>query len=414
LTTDEGRVAELDHPALRRCVGVAPETFARDYWGTRHLLTRAACLPGGFADLLDLPAVDELLSCRGLRTPFLRMAKDGTVIPTSRFTRPGGAGAEIGDQVADDRVAALFADGATIVLQALHRLWPPIVDFAGSLTTELGHPVQVNAYVTPPQSRGFSSHYDVHDVFVLQLAGTKRWQIHEPVFRSPLRDQPWTDRRDEVTKAAAESPALDVVLEPGDALYLPRGYPHAAEALGGVSAHLTVGVHNVTRAALVEALVALAFDDEELRTSLPLGTDLSAPAQLASVLADTVSALTARLHSADADEVASRVRGQVWNRSRPAPVGPLAQAAAAAAVSTSTVLRLRPGLRALLQDSPDAPAVVLPDRRLALPRGSGPAVGALIDGRPHEVGAVPGLDEDEALALARLLLREAVVVPVSA
>ena len=79
------------------------------------------------------------------------------------------------------QLTALFADGATLVLQALHRTWPPLIEFTQQLAADLGHAVQVNAYVTPPQSRGFDDHYDVHDVFVLQVSGEKRWRIHEPV-----------------------------------------------------------------------------------------------------------------------------------------------------------------------------------------------------------------------------------------
>ena len=169
---------------------------------------------------------------------------------------------------------ALFDDGHTVVLQGLHRVWEPLIDFAAALTTDLGHPVQVNAYVTPPSSQGFSAHYDVHDVFVLQVAGEKRWRIHEPVLRDPLRTEPWNDRRDEVAARAAEAPVIDEVLRPGDALYLPRGYLHAAEALGGTSCHLTLGVHPVTRQALVATLVDLLSDDPALRGSLPLGLDL--------------------------------------------------------------------------------------------------------------------------------------------
>ena len=170
---------------LARCVG-DPDVFAAQYWGRAPLLTRNAT--GGFRDLLDLDGVDELLSRRGLRTPFIRMAKAGQVLDSSAFTAPGGVGAEIGDQVRDDKVAALFGDGATVVLQALHRTWPPVIDFCTRLTAELGHPVQANSYVTPPSSRGFSAHYDVHDVFVLQLAGRKHWTIHAPVLADPLRD----------------------------------------------------------------------------------------------------------------------------------------------------------------------------------------------------------------------------------
>ena len=262
-----------DPGPLARCVG-DPDAFAAQHWGRAPLLTRDG---GGFRDLLDLDGVDELLSRRGLRTPFIRMAKAGEVLDSSAFTAPGGVGAEIGDQVRDDKVAALFGDGATVVLQALHRTWPPVIEFCTRLAAELGHPVQANAYVTPPSSRGFSAHYDVHDVFVLQLAGRKHWTIHAPVLADPLRDQPWGQRSAAVAAAAQEPAVIDTVLEPGDALYLPRGWLHAATALGEVSAHLTVGVHVVTRFALVEALMALVADDPALRATLPLGIDVADP-----------------------------------------------------------------------------------------------------------------------------------------
>ena len=77
----------------------------------------------------------------------------------------------------------------------LHRTWAPIRDLSQDLAAELGHPVQVNAYVTPPQNQGFADHYDIHDVFVLQVHGEKRWALREPVHEAPLRDQPWADRR---------------------------------------------------------------------------------------------------------------------------------------------------------------------------------------------------------------------------
>ncbi len=143
-----------------------------------------------------------------------------------------------------------------MVLQALHRVWPPIIDYCGDLAAELGHPVQANAYITPPQNQGFSNHYDVHDVFVLQIAGEKEWTIHAPVHPAPLRDQPWTDRRAAVEQRAGEAPLIQTVLSPGDCLYLPRGFLHAARACGGVSSHLTLGVHTWTRYTLAESLLA--------------------------------------------------------------------------------------------------------------------------------------------------------------
>src|SRR5262249_56741892 len=146
------------------------------------------------------------------------MASDGRVLDAARFTGPGGAGAEIADQVRDDRVADLFAEGSTLVLQGLHRSWPPLADFAAQLAADLGHPVQVNAYVTPPSNRGFTAHYDVHDVFVLQVAGAKRWAVHPPVLADPLRSQPSGDRAAAVAGQARPEPRIAPVLTPGDRL----------------------------------------------------------------------------------------------------------------------------------------------------------------------------------------------------
>src|SRR5580765_6122409 len=92
--------------ALRRCVARPVSEFAEQIWGRAPLFTPAAELDRDFGDLIGPDAVDELVSTRGLRTPFLRMAKDGKVLDRSRFTRGGGAGATVNDQVADDRVLA--------------------------------------------------------------------------------------------------------------------------------------------------------------------------------------------------------------------------------------------------------------------------------------------------------------------
>ena len=304
-------------------------------------------------------------------------------------------------------------DGSTLVLQGLHRTWPPLVDFGSRLAAELGHPVQINAYITPPSSRGFSAHFDVHDVFVLQVAGAKRWVIHEPVHPAPLRDQEWTRYQGAVEKRATEEPAIDTVLRPGDALYLPRGWLHSAEALGDVSAHLTVGIHSVTRYALVEALAALAASEPELRASLPLGVDLADPDQIGPDLAAAVEALSGWLGKADPSAVADRVRRRVWTQTRPEPISPLAQAAVARDVRDDTEIRVRGGLRHRLRSAADGLVLETPDRTVRLPLSTEDAVRALLGGETLPAGGLPGLDAADGRVLAARLLREAIAVPVS-
>jgi len=402
-------------PALRRCIRLDPDVFAAEHWSRRPLLSTAEELGGTFTDLLDLAAVDELLSTRGLRTPFLRIAKDGDVVDPKRFTSPQGAGAEVADQVSSDAVLRLFAEGSTVVLQGLHRLWPPLIAFANQLAADLGHPTQVNAYITPPSSRGFSPHYDVHDVFVLQVAGEKHWTIHSPVLTDPLRTHPWAGRSAEVAAAAQRAPVIDTVLRPGDALYLPRGYIHSAVALGEISAHLTIGVHPVTRWGAVESALdlvrTLAADDPALRGSLPLGVDLADPAATAEDVTAVIAGLHRWLDQVDPAAVADALRARSWAQVRPAPVSPLAQSTAVAALDVDSVLRMRPLLRVQLREPVGERVALVAGRRTHdLPASTHPALAALLSSGELKVGDLPGLDAADQLTLARRLVTESIAI----
>jgi lysine-specific demethylase/histidyl-hydroxylase NO66 len=415
-------VASVGRPALRRCVAGSTDSFAREVWSRAPLLstyddfratdaaTGASPSPAAFGDLFSLDAVDELLSRRGLRTPFIRIAKDGSVVAERRYTRSAGTGALIGDQVADDKVLALFVDGHTVVLQGMHRVWPPLIDFAGALTSDLGHPVQINAYITPPSSQGFSAHYDVHDVFVLQVAGEKRWRIHAPVRPDPLRDEPWTDHRSAVEERATEAPLIDAVLRPGDSLYLPRGFLHAAEALGATSCHLTVGVHPVTRQAVLDAVVAMVAGDPGLRSSLPLGVDLSDAAQIEHDVQASLDAIVERLRRVSSADVAHRLAARTVAQTRPAPVGPMAQAEALEHLDGESIVSGRPHLQHTVRDDGAEVVLTLPDRILRLPATAGQAVRAILGGARLPVRELPDLSRDDAITLVRRLVLEGVAV----
>ncbi len=347
---------------LSRLISVTPTEFAERYWGRQALLSKAGDLPQPFGDLLDDSAVDELLSERGLRTPFLRVAKAGTTLAEKAFTGPGGVGATIADQVSDDKLVRLFADGSTLVLQALHRVWPPILALCQELAAELGHPVQANAYVTPPQNQGFSNHYDVHDVFVLQIEGEKKWVIHSPVLDAPLRDQPWSDRRAAVESRAKEAPLVETVLQPGDCLYLPRGFLHAAEALGGVSTHLTIGVHTWTRYGMAEQMMQQALKsvsrDAGVRGSLALGTSFVDGSDIRHDVGEVRAALIQALQQLDADTVAAALHQQARAGSRAAPVGPLKQLRDSQSLEPDSRITLRAHLEAAIEHRSGARTVL--------------------------------------------------------
>lgn len=382
----------VDRPALARLVGDTEE-FAAQYWGQRPLL-RSGAQEAAFADLFGLDAVDELVSVRGLRTPFLRLVKDGSELPERRYTGGGGSGAAITDQARDDSIHEEVSRGATLVLQGMHRMWEPLLTFSQQLSADLGHPVQVNAYITPPQSQGFGSHYDVHDVFVLQFAGHKRWHIHEPVFALPLRTQPTHLHAEAIREAAAGEPLLEVVLEPGDCLYLPRGYLHSATALGGVSGHLTIGLPAWTRHSVAEQVLSqvgeLLTQDEELCASLPLGVDFGDPSSLAGEVEAVRAAVQRAVDSVDPEAVVAGLLGEHSGTQRPAPVRPFAQLAASADLTADTRVVLR-GHLALRREVLIDGSVRLHGRngRVTVPPSEVGALAELLSGAPMSAAALP-------------------------
>ncbi len=373
-------------PALRRCTDIDPQVFAERYWGRRPLLTRAEDTGSSFTDLLDLPAVDELLSRRGLRTPFLRIAKDGAVVDAKRFTTSGGAGAEIADQVSSDAVLRLFADGSTVVLQGLHRLWPPLIEFADQLAADLGHPTQVNAYITPPRSRGFDVHRDDHDVFVLQISGSKHWIVY--------------DRADD------QRVLLDTDLQSGSTLYIPRGFPHAASAGEGASAHLTVGIVTHEAIEVVREVAKLAEDEPAFRERLPVDA-AAEPEVLRATASRWLDEIRAWLDKVDVDEVTERLARRVMSTSQPILRGQLRQLELLDAIHADTELARRRGAVCVLFGKETSLKVLLGDRELEMPLAVERAMQEVARRETLRVRDLhPFLDPPSALMLVRRLVRE--------
>jgi ribosomal protein L16 Arg81 hydroxylase len=399
---------------LNRCIAIDPQTFATEYWGRRPLLSRSVALPRGFGDLLSAETVDELIAERGVRAPFIRVAKDGDVLPRDCYLGPAGFGAEMPDQVDSAKVLNQFASGATVVLQGLHRLWPPLIEFVRQAVDDLGHPAQANAYITPSSNRGFDAHYDVHDVFVLQIAGRKRWIVHQPVYEHPLPSQPWTQHRPAIAQRVADDAVMDTVLRAGDALYLPRGWVHSAQALDTTSIHLTIGVSAVTGVDVAHAVVDQLASRPDFRKSLPMGADPAdddeITATVTKVMAEMVDVMRddASTLSVTAAEQLTRRHAE---RTRPVAVRPLAALAAAEQAATVRV-RWRHGLVARTAESGGRVVLRMPDKEMSFPASCADAVAALRGGIVAYADSLPGLDRADATVLIGRLLREAVVVPV--
>jgi lysine-specific demethylase/histidyl-hydroxylase NO66 len=388
-------------PALDRCVGDGAGFLAGAYGSELHLWHGA-----GFDDLLSVGDIDRQLSGAGLRRPAIRLVQDGEVIPPARWTRRARTGGTWIDDLADPgRTLGLFGQGATIVLQSLHRWWPPLTRFCRELEDAIGHPVQANAYLTPAGAAGFTPHHDTHDVFVLQVHGAKHWTI-----RAPLVEAPLVRHRSDHRAAAAQPVVLETDLEPGDCLYLPRGHIHSAAAQEVLSLHLTIGVLAVTRHDLLQRIVDATADVPAFRRTLP--TDHAADVATAGrAVKEVVADFIGWLEGLDLDAVAADLVERASNRRAPLLDGLLSDMARLGDIDDTTVLRRRPGVRCRLEAGDVGRVVlVLRDRRVDLPAAVEPALLRMLEGSPHRVDALAdSMDGASRLVLVRRLVREGVL-----
>jgi bifunctional lysine-specific demethylase and histidyl-hydroxylase NO66 len=357
------------------------QTFVEKVWASRIHVHHAR--PEDLVGLLSIADVDHLLTSTALRTPALRLAKDGTVLPSSRFTRHAAiSGKPLSGLVDGRKVLDLFDDGATVVLQGLHRYWPPLTRLIKELEIELGHPCQANAYLTPPGSQGFALHQDSHDVFVFQTHGRKDWEVHD------------------------DAGAHQVSMEPGVTMYLPTGTPHAARTQQVASLHVTLGINQVTWRHAIGRIVESVLDESDLGAAIPAGY-LDDPTDLAGGLSSRLRAMADTLERVDADAAARREAERFLTSRTSNLAGGLIDRLALDALSLDTTVERRPASVCALVPDGDRLRVLLGDREMRVPARLEPAL-SLIQAQ-HELRPAdlrPWLDEQSCLVLVRRLVRE--------
>lgn len=247
--------------------------------------------------------------------------------------------------------------------------------------------MQANAYYTPRDSQGLAVHHDTHDVFVLQVAGEKRWLVYEPVFPLPLKQQRY--RRD---LGGSGEAVHDILLRAGDTLYLPRGWLHEALTSETDSLHITVGVNVYTWIDAFKAALGECEQEEAFRRSVP---DEGNGGE------DLLEGLRARLRP---DLVAERRRRRFIATRRPIRGGQLSQVRALGRLELETELQRRPTVLTEL----DGATLAFERKRLDFPPHVAEELQFIVASEePFRAADLPGgLDEESRLVLVRRLVRE--------
>jgi len=286
---------ELQRLGLSALVGTDAAGF-RNTLGRCSYQTRMA--PRAAAQLFGWPQLNAALAEHRLTPPRLRLEQAGRDVTPglfrSRRTRRGPVLQDLDAAVLTERLR----EGATLIVDAVNEISPALQALCSSLSAEFTATCQANLYACWGVTQGFDVHWDDHDVFVVQVEGRKQWALYGLTQAAPTR----RGRGAEAPPPQTE-PEL-VVLEPGDVLYLPRGFWHAAVGLGGPTLHLTIGLTRKTGADLLHWLADELQVEPGFRSDLPFEAgDAATGAALGGLLA--------RLQREDPAALARRYRRHV-------------------------------------------------------------------------------------------------------
>ncbi|MFJ1550568.1 cupin domain-containing protein [Streptomyces sp. NPDC088246] len=248
-------------PFIAECLGqdFLAQTLGRDYLHLPGTLTEPTAMA-------SFDTLNDLIATHRLEPPRLRLSADGEALPQHRYATPVTTRrATVWQRIHPAELHEQLAEGASLVIDAIDELHEPIGDLAAALERHLRTHIQVNAYASWTGREGFGTHWDDHDVIVLQIQGAKRWRIYGPTREKPMY------RDVTAPEPPTGDPIAELVLCAGDLLYLPRGTWHAVTADQGThSLHLTCGLTPHTGADLITWAADRLRASTTVRGDLPL------------------------------------------------------------------------------------------------------------------------------------------------
>jgi len=384
------KLAELIQPLS------TPEFFS-SYWEKKPLvLSRQS--PDTYRELLSLDDVDRALTEMGSRYPDISLATGEKVTSAAEFTFADGSI----DPVA---VFKLFSKGTSIVLSNMQRKLPKLTALCRSLTAETSIPFQTNLYLTPPRSQGFRLHYDTHDVFILQIAGSKNWRIYDSPVELPARGRGYSAYKQEPGALSDK-----FVLQQGDLLYMPRGWYHEAISDESTSLHITLGANSVTWSDfLFEALALACLKDVSFRRSLPVGFtnpgfDVS---QAKNEFRKLLDALPDKI---DFESTLNGFANELIRNQGPETRGQLFNVIEIDRLGTGSIIKKRPDLIYRFDNTADGVSLSCSNNEILFPEPTRESLDYIFSHDIVQVSQIPGpLDTEGKLTLAKRLVLEGLV-----
>ncbi|SUT99836.1 Cupin superfamily protein [Actinobacillus lignieresii] len=259
---------------------ISYQEFIDNYFEKKPLLMKNAVNQN---ELLSWKDINEILPrCNLISEDAVKLMYQGKKLNKEYYLEEYDDLGTIRYKFHEENLYSFLRDGATLVANGLVNE-PSIDTFSQEIAQFIGCHIFSSLYIAFNTQRSFKSHWDSRDIFAIQMQGKKRWVVHSPTFKNPLfmhrsKDMPEYDPE-------LNNIYMDIILEAGDILYLPRGWWHDPIPVGEETVHLAIGIfpaytnnyltwiaQNIVEKEIARASLLYYERDQELLEQLALQT----------------------------------------------------------------------------------------------------------------------------------------------
>lgn len=243
------------------------EDFLSEFLGEKPYIN--CSIDRDFRALLTWDEINRIILEHRLEHPRLRMFKNVQLVPAHNYmNRTTSRRGSVSPTILMREFNEEILSGATLIIDAIQEMSPKIRELCESFNFALKGVCQANAYIALADQQAFDTHWDGHDVFVLQVSGEKHWKIYSPTRLHPLD----TDLDKNITQSTNKEMKLfwEGTIKSGDVLYIPRGWWHSVSPVGKETIHISIGYNPPTGVDYLKWISNQLLKFESFRKSSPV------------------------------------------------------------------------------------------------------------------------------------------------
>jgi Cupin superfamily protein len=387
-------------------------SFLSGEWGSEPTISRSHELdPKNKYPSPDvyLRNILNLLDSQALAPPYLRIVRPGErAAPSELWSEDGKIGKSPAKRLKWQGVLDELRKGSSLILDDFQEHSPEARMACRELASELSIPFYATLFITPPGQQGLHLHIDNKEVFALQLAGQKMWNVYKQLRPVPAQSRVIVD------DLSSETPGTWKIGK-GDCLYIPAGAPHLAFAVQGqISVHLSFVGSPLYWSDLIHRLIGEILKGDEFLGTAPSGPN---PGSLYPDVMKRIDKLRDRLTDSVKPGGLDSVIQERWRASLPdGRVATLLENLLAIAEPGIGNLHLELSREAQVTYSgseSDEPVVRLAGRKFKVPEVIHPLLPKLIAGPVPVTEIVGAVGDDRARQIVAELVRHGIATTVT-